>query len=70
MNDKEEKKHSTSLNTKQIECIRNACIEAAKEGFTDASMSGLCMEGAIEAAIGSIQSLDIQQKIKEKPNGD
>ncbi|MEQ8523469.1 acetyltransferase [Gracilimonas sp.] len=63
---KKEKKHSASPGTEQIEFIRNVCIEAAKEGFMDASMSGLCMEGAIEAAIGSIQSLDIQQKIKEK----
>ncbi|WP_421775322.1 acetyltransferase [Gracilimonas sp.] len=69
MSDKE-KRHSISLSTEQIECIRNACIEAAREGFRDASMSGLCMEGAIEAAIGSIQSLDIHHKIKETPKDD
>ncbi|MGN8226090.1 acetyltransferase [Gracilimonas sp. BCB1] len=69
MNKKEEKVTS-QLSSTQIECIRNACIEAAREGFMDASMSGLCMEGAIEAAIGSIQSLDISQKIKESPNDD
>jgi len=42
------------------EQVRAACIEAAREGFNDASMSGLCQEGAIEAAIGSIQSLDLE----------
>ena len=46
------------------EKVRAACIEAAREGFQDASMSGLCREGAIEAAIGSIQSLDLEYIIK------
>ena len=41
--------------------IRQACIQAAKEGFRDASMSGLCTEGAIEAAIGAMQTLDIEK---------
>lgn len=39
--------------------VRRACIEAAKEGFKDASMSGLCAEGAMEAAISAMQSLDV-----------
>lgn len=46
------------------EQIRDACIEAAKEGFREASMSGLCTEGAIEAAVGAIQSLDLEKVIK------
>lgn len=48
------------------EKIRAACIEAAKEGFMDASISGLCAEGAMEAAISAMQSLDldIEQVIK------
>lgn len=44
---------------KIAEQVRNACIEAAKEGFMDASMSGLCTEGAMEAAISAIESLDL-----------
>ena len=43
--------------------IRQACIEAAREGFKDASMSGLCAEGAMEAAIGAMQSLDLDSII-------
>ena len=51
---------------KQIaEEVRNACIKAMKEGFQDASMSGLCTEGAVEAAIGAVQSLNLE-KIIEK----
>ena len=43
------------------EKVRKACIQAAREGFQEASMSGLCMEGAIEAAVGSIQKLDLKE---------
>lgn len=47
------------------EKVRGECIEAAREGFQDASMSGLCLEGAIETAIGSIQSLDLEYIIEK-----
>lgn len=46
--------------------VRLACIEAAKEGFRNASMAGLCREGAMEAAVSAIQSLDIERLITEK----
>ncbi len=46
------------------ERIRSECIEAAKEGFRDASMSGLCSEGAIEAAVSAIQKLDVEEILK------
>jgi hypothetical protein len=48
------------------EKIRQASIEAAQEGFKEASMSGLCSEGAMEAAIGAIQSLNLQQLLVEE----
>ncbi|MEX0609338.1 MAG: acetyltransferase [Balneolaceae bacterium] len=47
------------------EQIREACIKAAREGFIDASISGLCEEGAMEAAISAIQLLDLEKMIKE-----
>lgn len=49
------------------ELVRQACIQAAREGFTEASMSGLCTEGAMEAAVGAIQSLDLD-KLTEGSN--
>jgi len=52
-------------NTDVAEIIKNACIEAAREGFRDASMSGLCQDGAIEAAISAIQKLDVEEVIKK-----
>ncbi|MFH5833405.1 acetyltransferase [Halalkalibaculum sp. DA3122] len=48
------------------EKVRAACIKAAQEGFRDASMSGLCMEGAVESAVGSIQSLDLENILKKQ----
>jgi hypothetical protein len=48
---------------KLAEMIRLACIKAAKEGFMDASMSGLCTEGAMEAAISAMESLDLEKLI-------
>ena len=48
------------------ERIRKKCIESARIGFLDASMSGLCTEGAMEAAISAMQSLDLDPLIKEE----
>ncbi len=45
--------------------VQEACIQAAKEGFNDASMSGICSEGAIEAAIGAMQSMDVEAIVAE-----
>lgn len=50
-----------TINEEKAEQIRQACIKVAREGFMDASMSGLCAEGAIEAAISAIQSLDLDK---------
>lgn len=52
-------------NTELAEFIRNRCIEAARDGFTEASMSGLCTEGAMEAAISAIQKLNIEEMVKK-----
>ena len=41
------------------ECVRAACIEAARQGYEDAAMAGLCGEGALEAALGAIERLDL-----------
>lgn len=47
------------------EKVKEACIEAAKDGFKDASISGLCTDGAMEAAVSSIQKLDPQKILDE-----
>ncbi|MFY0698114.1 MAG: acetyltransferase [Balneola sp.] len=50
----------------EAEIVRDACIAAAKEGFMDASISGLCNEGAIEAAISAIQNLDLTKVLADQ----
>ena len=42
------------------------CIKAAREGFQNASMSWLCTEEAMEAAIGAIQNLKLDEVIDEE----
>lgn len=53
-----------SLQTREIlqemaEVVRAACIEAALEGYEMAAMNGLCHEGAWEAAISAMQTLEL-----------
>jgi len=43
--------------------VREHCITAAQEGFQDASIQGLCTEGAMEAAISAMHRLDLNQVI-------
>ncbi len=45
------------------EAVRRACILAALDGYEDASLSGLCHEGAWERAIDAIRSLNLQEII-------
>lgn len=54
------------MNEKELaEKVKEACIDAAREGFMEASMSGLCTEGAMEAAISRIQTMDLEKVIKQ-----
>lgn len=41
------------------EAVRAACIQAAIEGYENASVSGLCGEGAFEAAVSAIRMVDL-----------
>lgn len=41
--------------------VRSACIAAAEEAFREAAVSGLCMDGAVEAAVGAMQSLHLEE---------
>ncbi|RCX30629.1 acetyltransferase [Thioalbus denitrificans] len=43
------------------ERVRSACIEAALAGYENASISGLCHEGAWEAAISAIRMVDLSE---------
>ena len=43
------------------EAVRRACIEEALHSYEDARVRGLCAEGAWEAAVGAMRSLDAEQ---------
>jgi hypothetical protein len=47
------------------QAVRDACIAAAKEGYERAAMSGLCEEGALEAAISAIHMIDRDAVLNE-----
>lgn len=47
------------------EAVRDACLEAALNAYEDASMRGVCHEGAWECAVGAIRSLDIEAVVEQ-----
>ncbi len=49
------------------ETLREVCVRAARTAYKDASMRGLCSEGAWEAALGAIQTLDVTEFLRERP---
>ncbi|MGH8281397.1 MAG: acetyltransferase [Gammaproteobacteria bacterium] len=44
--------------------MRQACLDAAREAFESASLSGLCREGAEEAALDAIRALDVEKTLQ------
>ena len=42
-----------------IEAARQACVDAALDGYENARLSGLCHEGAWEAAVSAIRRADL-----------
>lgn len=46
------------------ERVRDACIDAALEGYERAGLSGLCHEGAWEAAIDATRRLDLKTLVR------
>jgi hypothetical protein len=49
------------------EAVKAACIAAAQQGYEEAAASGLCDEGAFEAAIGAVRMLDVEAVIAALP---
>ncbi len=47
------------------DAVRQACIRAALEGYEHAAISGLCHEGAWEAAISAMKMLDLEAVLHE-----
>ena len=51
---------SSEESQRLAEAVRAACLKAAKEGYQQASASGLCHEGAVEASLGAVSMLDLK----------
>ena len=49
------------------EAVRQACLNAAREGYENAGISGLCEEGRWECAVGAIRALDLDAVITALP---
>lgn len=47
--------------------IREACIAAALQGYENARMSGLCHEGAWEAAVSAMRMVDLETTLEDAP---
>ncbi|MAM57352.1 MAG: acetyltransferase [Salinicola sp.] len=45
--------------------VKEACIQAAKAGYEDAAILGLCHEGAVEASVSAIQTIDVDAILRE-----
>ena len=50
-----------------VERVRAALVSAALAAYEDASLRGLCAEGAWEVAIGAMQTLDLSGVVAEAP---
>ena len=46
---------------KVAERVRRACRQAVRTGYADAAAAGLCAEGALEAALGALDRLDLDE---------
>lgn len=51
------------------DAVRNACVEAALDAYESAKLSGLCDEGAWEAAVGAMRMVDVDRIIEEVSGG-
>jgi len=47
--------------------VREALIRTALEAYADASMQGLCAEGAWEAAVSAMRRLDLRLAVADLP---
>lgn len=52
------------------EKVRQACVQAAKAGFEQARIDGLCEEGAVETAVSAIQNLNLNELLQSGSHAD
>lgn len=57
------KKDQYAISINLAETIRQICMNAARDGFEEASLAGLCTEGAIDYAVDAIRKIDLNKII-------
>lgn len=55
------------LKRRMAEAVRDACLNAARQAYENAGISGLCEEGRWECAVDAIRSLDLAPIISALP---
>ena len=55
--------HKQELDHRLAEAVREACLNAARQAYENAGISGLCQEGRWECAVDAIRSLDVEAVI-------
>jgi len=54
------------------EAVQAACLEAARAGYEEAALLGLCHDGAVEASLDAVRMLDLDAVLRaleeEAPN--
>jgi hypothetical protein len=48
------------------EAVRAACVQAALDGYEQASFDGLCCEGAYEAALSAVRMLNVDAIVAQQ----
>lgn len=61
---------SDSRSRRIAERVRTACIRTALEGYEAAAISGLCKDGAWEAAVDAMRMLDVAALAAEAEDDD
>ncbi len=56
------------LKRRLAEAVREACLNAAREAYENAGISGLCVEGRWECAVAAIRALDLEAVINRLPD--
>lgn len=55
------------LKRRLAEAVREVCLNAARQAYENAGISGLCEEGRWECAVDAIRSLDLETIISALP---
>lgn len=59
-----ERKSGPARDVELAERIRRRLVERALDAYEDARMQGLCAEGAFEAAVSALRTLDVGELVE------